>query len=73
MSETPIVSSVPEWLYDYRVAQGGLMRCCLESLGNQVRAMKERPADGTVLDCEYETPGNGNLILDGFTWRWNRA
>lgn len=54
------------------MAQGGLMRCCIESLDRQVRAMTERPTDGMKLDCEFEKPGNENLILDGFTWRWNR-
>lgn len=60
------------WKNEMRLAHGGLMRCCIGSLSNQLDAMTERPADGTVLDCEYETPGNGNLILDGNTWRWNR-
>jgi len=62
-----------DWRQEYRVKQGGLTRCCLESLTNQVFAMTERPADGTVLDCEYEKEGNANLILEGFTWRWNRS
>jgi hypothetical protein len=69
MSEVP---KGQDWLRDYRVAQGGLMRCCMESLDRQLRAMTERPKDGTVLDCEFEKAGNGNLVLDGLIWRWNR-
>lgn len=65
-------TSEPGWVGEYRLAQGGLMRCCIESLDRQVRAMTERPTDGMKLDCEFEKPGNENLILDGFTWRWNR-
>lgn len=48
---------------------GGLMRCCLATLGNS-----ESPSVvGTVLDCQYETPGNANMVVaqDG-VWEWNR-
>lgn len=51
-----------------RVRVGGLMRCCLQTL-----ALSEEPSSiGTVLDCQYEKPGNATMVVaaDGI-WEWN--
>lgn len=49
---------------------GGLMRCCLATLGE----CSDPLPIGATLSCKYESdPDNRNLILaaDG-TWEWNR-
>jgi hypothetical protein len=56
----------------YRVKTGGLLRCCLQSLDNQMLdPAKNPPKEGDVLDCEYEGKGNGNLIFRNGFWEWN--
>lgn len=52
-----------------RVAQGGLMRCCIQTF-------KDLPdgfdfTEGQVLDCKFERPGNAKMIFEGGTLRWN--
>lgn len=49
---------------------GGLMRCCLATVGDS----EELTDVGTVMDCKYEPPGNANLIVgDDGAWRWNQG
>lgn len=56
-----------------KVEQGGLMRCCLYSLGQFVEEhSKEEATEGFTLDCIYEKPGNKNLIFQGGVWKWNQ-
>lgn len=51
---------------DFRVKIGGLLRCCLATLGNRV---DEPAAEGTTLDCDYcKQPTL--IVRDGY-WRWN--
>lgn len=53
-----------------RVRMGGLMRCCLATLGE----CEEPSTVGTVLSCKYESdPDNQQMIVaaDG-VWEWNR-
>lgn len=59
------------------IYQGGLMRCCLETLRIYIELNPE-PEDGKILDCMFETPGNQQMICefkDGGPevvahWRW---
>lgn len=53
---------------------GGLMRCCLQTLGEFLDARgSEECTIGETLDCRFEKPGNKNMILgEDFIWRWNR-
>lgn len=53
-----------------RVRTGGLMRCCLHTVGNS----EEPSSIGTVLDCEFEEAGNARMVVaaDG-VWEWNRG
>jgi hypothetical protein len=58
---------------DTRVNQGGLMRCCTGTIANHVElhARDDVPEGVLVIDCEYETPGNSRIVLEGGVWRWN--
>lgn len=57
---------------DTLVRKGGLMRCCLQSLGEWVEHNKDQPIeDGKILDCRFEKPLNKKMVLEGRTWRWN--
>ena len=53
--------------------QGGLLRCCMASLAEHLASCDEEPPIGTVLDCKFDQPGNGELIRaeDG-VWEWNK-
>ena len=65
----------PRVYADTLLNQGGLMRCCIESLGEWVIEHKDNPAIvGTIVSCKYESDKtNENMILDvNYTWRWNR-
>ena len=51
------------------VRQGGLMRCCLATIGETETETKV----GDTLDCKYEPEGNANLIVaNDAVWEWNR-
>ena len=53
---------------DTRVNQGGLMRCCLQSLGESYEDDDE-VQDGDHVACKYGKM-HTRMILDGDTWRW---
>lgn len=57
---------------DTRVAQGGLMRCCLESLRLFVVADEDRDvANGDTLPCQFHAdPHEPVMFLDQNVWRW---
>lgn len=56
---------------DYKVHIGGLFRCCLASLSNQLEIVSEPLPEGTVITCEYCKSTEGGMILEGDTFRWN--
>ncbi len=56
----------------YRIRHGGLLRCCLESLGRQLSESELEPAVGTVLTCEYCHKPTLIRAVDG-AWEWNQA
>lgn len=58
------------WSKQYRVATGGLMRCCLETIQNIVERETE-PEEGEVFDCVHEKPGNQQIVVENKTFRWN--
>lgn len=53
-----------------RVNQGGLMRCCLQSLGTFVDEKKDQEAaEGEVHRCSYcKSP----MVLENGVWRWQK-
>lgn len=58
---------------DTRVNQGGLMRCCLETIYQFAMEDVEREVEERhVLDCKYEEPGNKRIIFQNGAWRWNK-
>lgn len=58
---------------DTEVNQGGLMRCCLETIHQFAMEDVEREVEeGHILDCKYEKPGNKRIILQNGAWRWNK-
>lgn len=60
-------------IHDTVVNQGGLMRCCLETIHQFAIEDAEREVEeGHILDCKYEKPGNGRIILNNGAWRWNK-
>jgi len=55
-----------------RIATGGLMRCCLETISNYVaQDLGREIPEGFVLDCDHEAPGNAQIIFLSGAWRWN--
>lgn len=61
-------------MVEMKVRQGGLLRCCLQTLAEHLDEITEVPPVGTILDCKFEMDkNNGNLILasDG-VWEWNK-
>jgi hypothetical protein len=58
---------------DYKIAIGGLMRCCVKTIRQWQEAHEgEEVPDGTVIRCQYEN-GGGEMVRRGDTWYWNRC
>ncbi len=55
----------------YRIRHGGLLRCCTESLDNQLVIAETEPPIGTVLMCEYCNKPTLIRSTDG-AWEWNQ-
>lgn len=55
----------------YAVRHGGLMRCCLASLGAAMVAATEPPKEGDTMHCKYHTD-NGGMIFRNGAWEWNK-
>lgn len=55
---------------NYQVFHGGLMRCCLETLKEEMRVAEAPPKDGDKLSCRYH--GGYGMIFSGGAWRWNK-
>lgn len=66
--------NAPKTYAQTKVAQGGLMRCCLATIDEYVATHADQsPKFGLILDCKYEKPGNAQVVLDtSGIWRWNR-
>lgn len=60
-----------DWRTDFRVYQGGLMRCCLATLQDFMAATDHRPEEGDTLQCAYHE-GSGGMIFRNGAWRWNK-
>lgn len=72
---------MPEPTETYAVSHGGLMRCCLGSLDDEMvrrqKAGEPLMRDGDTLQCQYHE-GEGMICdtknHDGkLRWRWNHA
>lgn len=60
--------------FRYRVNQGGLMRCCLESLDVYMQARNDEGRDddgddGDIVDCRHCA---SSMIRTGGIWKWDR-
>ncbi len=53
----------------YRVRQGGLMRCCLQSLDDAMVAASAQPKEGDTARCAYCDDEYGMVFRDG-AWQW---
>jgi hypothetical protein len=58
-----------EWRTNFKVATGGLMRCCLLTLDQFMATTPEPPKEGETLQCIYHE-GYG-MIYRKDVWRWN--
>jgi hypothetical protein len=56
-------------LKDTYIDQGGLMRCCLETI-YELDPEKDWP-NKIVIDCKHEKPGNKSIRLVDGVWQWN--
>lgn len=57
------------------VHQGGLMRCCLATLGDFINEKPDQIIyEGDVLNCRYEkNQTEPKMVYHKGAWRWNRA
>ena len=53
----------------YVVQQGGLMRCCLQSLHEVMTKATVPPQEGDRVRCLYCTDEAGMIFVDG-VWAW---
>ena len=64
------VTSRPE--FRYAVRQGGLMRCCLQSLDDDmvkvVKGTSPTPVEGDKTKCRY---CNGDMRFNKAAWEWD--
>lgn len=60
-----------DWRREYRVYQGGLMRCCLATLDDFMATTEHPPKEGDILHCAYHGDNGGMIFRDG-AWHWNR-
>lgn len=51
------------------VNEGGLFRCCLQTIESLNPFADYK--DGMVIDCQYEPSGNRRIILQDGVWKWN--
>ena len=56
----------------YRVRPGGLMRCCLLTLDEEMNIATEKPKDGDTLHCKWCDDPYGMVFVGG-AWQWNKA
>lgn len=56
----------------YRVRPGGLMRCCLQTLDDEMNKATEKPTEGATLHCRYCDEPYG-LVYTAGAWQWNKA
>ncbi len=59
----------------YLVRHGGLMRCCLASIDEEMQRRiddEEGPKEGDTLACKYCKAENGGMIFRDGAWEWNR-
>jgi hypothetical protein len=54
----------------YGIAQGGLFRCCLSSLGDFMSTQNEPPANGTIHKCKFDCITV--MIYEDGVWRWDK-
>ena len=66
-------------LRDTRILQGGLMRCCIQTVRDIVAEDPDREIifdtdEPDVFDCKFEDEDNQQLLLtpEGF-WKWNHT
>ena len=58
---------------EYRVREGGLMRCCLATLDAHMLAATEAPKEGETLECRYEkNQPRPRMRWRKGAWEWNR-
>lgn len=58
---------------DTSVREGGLMRCCEETIAEYVMDHATTPIEnGLVLDCKYEQFAKKQIILLDAAWQWNK-
>ena len=56
----------------YRVRPGGLMRCCTQTLDDEMNRATEKPKEGDTLHCKYCDDPYGMVFVGG-AWQWNKG
>ena len=55
---------------DTKINQGGMMRCCTETL--MARGLEAECAEGETVQCRYSQNPSHSWILRKGIWAWNR-
>ena len=56
-------------MIDYLVRTGGLMRCCLASLDEEMEKATEAPKEGDIASCKY-CSGKNQMVFRKGSWEW---
>lgn len=49
------------------------MRCCTQTLAEEMEKRTEEPQEGEILACKYEGDDPSTMIYEAGCWRWNQA
>lgn len=53
------------------VRQGGLMRCCIETIRKFIDLFPDEEAKDMLMDCRHVHAGNRQIKLVDGIWSWN--
>lgn len=54
----------------WAIRQGGLMRCCIATIQEEMESQSALPMEGDRLQCKHH-PNNGGMIFKDNVWEWN--
>jgi hypothetical protein len=63
-----------EWKDEIRVREGGLMRCCIESIRLDTESRTTPPKEGEILVCRiHQAEPDDSMVFRAGAWEWAKA